>query len=185
MLYEVIHPSHHTNAILWLSTSFIIAKCDLYTVVCKVLTGLAQNKFLWKNLATCRIQIGEHCARSGNQVLALQSLELDITQYWVCSSFFGFSNELRDVGHQCPGSLWAYQVGQDPSDSKANWLHVDIHLPVLLSFIWGIFIDSSKIIDNFLEVLNFNWLFLNSTGSSVTNCRFFPDIVVHYTPALL
>ena len=34
------------------------------------------------------------------------------------------------------GSFRAYiVVGQDPSDSKSNWLHVDIHLPVLQSFI--------------------------------------------------
>ena len=26
----------------------------------------------------------------------------------------------------CPGTFWAYIVGQDPSDSKSNRLHVDI-----------------------------------------------------------
>ena len=29
-------------------------------------------------------------------------------------------------GEQCPGSFWAIIVGQDPSDSKLNRLHVDI-----------------------------------------------------------
>ena len=33
--------------------------------------------------------------------------------------------------------------------------------------------NSSRMIGNVPPVLNFNrWLFLNSTGSSVTNCRF-------------
>ena len=27
---------------------------------------------------------------------------------------------------QCPGSFGTYVVGQGPSDSKSNWLHVDI-----------------------------------------------------------
>ena len=29
--------------------------------------------------------------------------------------------------------VWAYRVGQDPSDSKSNRLHVDTHLPVSLN----------------------------------------------------
>ena len=26
----------------------------------------------------------------------------------------------------CLGRLWAYRVGQDPSDSKSSWLHIHI-----------------------------------------------------------
>ena len=39
--------------------------------------------------------------------------------------------------YQCPGSLWAYIVGQDLSDSKSNQLHVDISRFCFYSF-WGI-----------------------------------------------
>ena len=44
-------------------------------------------------------------------------------------------NVLHD---QCPKSFWVIIVNQDPSDSKSNRLHVR-HLPVLHSFIGGIF----------------------------------------------
>ena len=45
-------------------------------------------------------------------------------------------------------------VGQDPSDSRSNRLHVVIF--------WFCFhsLDSSKMISEFPEVFNFNWLFL-------------------------
>ena len=50
-------------------------------------------------------------------------------------------------------------VGQDPSDSKSNRLHVEI-----LRFCFHTFdvfsIESSKMIGKFPEVLNFNQLFL-------------------------
>ena len=51
--------------------------------------------------------------------------------------------------------IYIYIFGQHPSDSKPNWLHIDIHLPVYPS------IDSSKMIRNPPEALmNFNQLFL-------------------------
>ena len=51
-------------------------------------------------------------------------------------------------------------VGQDPSDSKSNWLHVHIFPVLLYSFeVWSI--DSSKMIGKFLEVLNFNRFICN------------------------
>ena len=46
-------------------------------------------------------------------------------------------------------------VSQDPSDSKSNWLHVDIFRFWLYSFkIYSI--DPSKMIGKFPEVSNFN-----------------------------
>ena len=50
-------------------------------------------------------------------------------------------------------------VGQDPSDSKSNWLHVH-HLPVLLYSLEVYSIHSSKMICDSPEVSNFDWLFL-------------------------
>ena len=56
---------------------------------------------------------------------------------------------------KCPGSFWAYIVGQDRSDSKSNRLHVDIFQFYFHSFeVYSI--DSSKMISNFSEVSNFN-----------------------------
>ena len=57
-------------------------------------------------------------------------------------------------------SFLAYRVGQFPSDSKSNRLVTCSHLPVLLNSFEVNFIDSSKMIGNSLEVLNFNRLFL-------------------------
>jgi hypothetical protein len=51
-------------------------------------------------------------------------------------------------------------VGQDPSDSKSSWSHVDI-LHVLLFSFEEYSICSSKITGNSHEVSNFNRLFLN------------------------
>ena len=49
-------------------------------------------------------------------------------------------------------------VGQDPSDSKSNRLHVGIYQFCFHSFeIYSI--DSSKLSDNSPKVSNFNWLF--------------------------
>ena len=46
------------------------------------------------------------------------------------------------LDHWCPGSFWAHRVGQDPSDSKSNRLHVDIVRFCFHSF--GVYsIDSS------------------------------------------
>ena len=50
-------------------------------------------------------------------------------------------------------------VGRDPSDSKSNWLHVGIFRFCFPSFeVYSI--ESSKMISNSPEVLNFNRLFL-------------------------
>ena len=51
-------------------------------------------------------------------------------------------------------------VGQDPSDSKSNRLHVDIFRFCFHSFEVYSSIDSSKTIGNSPEVSNFNRLFL-------------------------
>ena len=75
----------------------------------------------------------------------------------------------------------AYIVGQDPSDSKPNRLHVhifqfcSIHLRYILAQIpleWSI---------NLMESWTSTIYFSNSTGSSATNRRFFPDIGQHVT----
>ena len=68
----------------------------------------------------------------------------------------------RDDGgeaNQCPGSFWAYRVGQDPSDSKSNRIHVDI-FRICFHSCEVYSIDSSNVIGKFPEVLNFNRLFL-------------------------
>ena len=50
-------------------------------------------------------------------------------------------------------------IGQDPSVSKSNQLHVDIfRFFFYLSQVYSI--DSSRMMGNFPEVLNFNRLFL-------------------------
>ena len=66
-------------------------------------------------------------------------------------------------------------VGQDPSDSKSNRLHVGIFQFGFHSFeVYST--ESFKKIGNPLEVSNFNRLFLNrSTGSCVNNRRFIPS----------
>ena len=52
-------------------------------------------------------------------------------------------------------------VSQDPSDSKSNRLHVQ-HLPVSLSSSKTYSTKSSKTINKFPKVLNFNQLFLET-----------------------
>jgi hypothetical protein len=57
-----------------------------------------------------------------------------------------------------PGKLLGI-VNQDPSDSKSNRLDVDIFQFCFHSFeVYSI--DSSKMMGNFVEVSNFNQLFL-------------------------
>jgi hypothetical protein len=51
-------------------------------------------------------------------------------------------------------------VGQDPSDSKSNRLHVDIFWVFFHSFEVYIFLDSSKMVSNYHDASNFNRLFL-------------------------
>jgi hypothetical protein len=67
---------------------------------------------------------------------------------------------------QCLGSFWAYSVGQAPSDSKPNRLHVDIFRICFYSFEVYSFIHSSKMVGNYPGVLNFNRLFLKLNWSS-------------------
>ena len=75
-------------------------------------------------------------------------------------------------------SFWAYRVVQDPSDSKSNWLHVDIfRFCCFHSFEVYSSIDSSKMIGDYSKVPNFNRLLMQlSTGSSATSGRFSPFI---------
>jgi hypothetical protein len=70
-------------------------------------------------------------------------------------------------------------LGSQPTMSKNlpdHWLHVDIFWCCFHSFEIYSSIYSFQIIGNYPEFSNFNWLFPNSTGSSVTNRRFSPDI---------
>jgi hypothetical protein len=69
-------------------------------------------------------------------------------------------------------------VGQDPSDSKSNQLHVETFQFCFHSF-ETYFVDSSRMIGNSLEVLmNFNQLFPKLNYFICTNRRFFLDIVL-------
>ena len=56
--------------------------------------------------------------------------------------------------------VFGHIVGQDPSDSKSNRFHVDIFSFCFHSFKVYSIIDFCKTIGKFLEVSNFNWLFL-------------------------
>ena len=96
-------------------------------------------------------------------------------------SHFGDSiSWLRAFPHQCSGRFLGI-TGWDPSVCLSNWLHVDI---LRFSFIklgnilwlplkWSVI---------FLKVWTSAGCFSNSTGSSVTNCRFSPIIAPHTRP---
>ena len=77
---------------------------------------------------------------------------LDSREFW-------FSSDIGISAWEVFGHI--YRVGQDPSDSKSNWLHVDI----IFRFCFDSFevyscIDSSRMMGNSPEVLTFNRLFL-------------------------
>jgi hypothetical protein len=60
---------------------------------------------------------------------------------------------------QCLGRFLGIS-DEDPSVSKSKQLHVDCFQFIVVKI--GVYsIDFSKAIRTFLEVLNFNWLFLN------------------------
>ena len=63
---------------------------------------------------------------------------------------------------ECPGSVWAYIVGQDSCDSKSNRLHVDENFRFCFHSFEEAYssIYSSKMIGDSPEVSIFNWLFL-------------------------
>ena len=93
-----------------------------------------------------------------------------------------FTLHIYIVANQCPQSFWSYIVcDQDPSDSKSNQLHIDIFRRFCFYSFEVYSTDSSKLLSKFLEVLNFNRLYLsNSTVSSATNRRFFLDIAAGF-----
>ena len=71
--------------------------------------------------------------------------------------------ETSNGGNQCPGSFWAYIVGQGPSDSESNWLHVDIIFQLCFHSFEEVYssTDSSKMMGNSPpEVSTFKRLFL-------------------------
>jgi len=65
----------------------------------------------------------------------------------------------NDMWEACTGKFLGI-VGQDPSDSKSNWSHVDIFRVSFNSFEINS-IDSSKMIGNSDEVSNFNRYYFN------------------------
>ena len=72
-----------------------------------------------------------------------------------------------------------YIVGQDPRDSKSSRLHVDIFRFRFHSFEVYFYIDSSKMIGNaIVKPRTSTGYFSKSTGSSVTNRGFSPNIDV-------
>ena len=72
------------------------------------------------------------------------------------------------------GDFWAGSV-EILVFASQNRLHVHI-LQFFFIKLGYILQNSSEMIGNFPAVLNFNWLFSHSTGSSVTTCRFSPII---------
>ena len=69
-------------------------------------------------------------------------------------------------------------TGWDPSVCKSNWLHVDILRVsfIKVGYILWIPLECTVI---FLRSWTSTGYFSNSTGSFVTNCRFFPIIAPH------
>ena len=63
------------------------------------------------------------------------------------------------MGGHTAHEVFGHVVGQDPSDSNFNCLHIDI-FPVLLYSFKVYSTESSKMIGNSPKVLYFNWLFL-------------------------
>ena len=77
-------------------------------------------------------------------------------------------------------------VGQDPSDSKSNRLHVDIFGFCLYSFEVYSSINSFKMFGNSPQVANFNrLLFLELNQLSTTNRRSSPDLGPHTLKSIL
>ena len=75
------------------------------------------------------------------------------------NSFSIDHNEWRKQGKkQCPWKILGI-IGQDPTVSKSNWLHVDI-FRFFLYYLEAYSIDSSKMTSKFPKVLNFDQLFL-------------------------
>ena len=58
------------------------------------------------------------------------------------------------------GEILGISTGWDPSVCKSNWLHVDILRFFFIKLGYILYIDSSKLIGNFLAVFNFNRLYL-------------------------
>ena len=70
----------------------------------------------------------------------------------------GVSHNNFVVSTLVPGKFLGI-VSQDPSDSKSNWLHVDIFWFCFYSFEVYL-IDSFRMMSRSLKVSNFNWLLL-------------------------
>ena len=66
-------------------------------------------------------------------------------------------------------------VYQYPSDSKSNWLHVDV-FQFCLFYLRYILLIPPKRLENFLKSWTSTVYFSYSTGSSATNRQFFPNI---------
>ena len=74
-----------------------------------------------------------------------------------------------------PGEFWAEPVEILMVASPTGYMLTSSGFPLLK---WIYSIDSSKMTGDFPAVLNFTGYFSNSTGSSVTNCRFSPIIAL-------
>ena len=72
---------------------------------------------------------------------------------FVC--FLNWAHRTSPLYSPVPGKFLGIVVGQDPSDSKSNWLHVDIVRFCCFHSFEVYSIDFSKMIGKFPEVLNF------------------------------
>ena len=104
--------------------------------------------------------------------LSIESKRKGIS-YGCCCCLFGYMLTLPLLLlhlNQCLGKFWAYRVGRHPSNSQSNCFRIwCFHLCEVCS------IDSSKMMDKFPISWTSTGYFLNSTGSSATNRRFFPS----------
>jgi hypothetical protein len=119
-----------------LSTSEILRRTDqsfpsLQAKVASTTAGCIaghKNHFIRvKTLSKCKVRDG-FCASVCDK---FRSSSFEESVFLI--TFFEVENVSVEGLFQCQGSFWALGiVGQDPSDSTSNWLHVDIIFRVLL-----------------------------------------------------
>ena len=119
----------------------------------RLLYVIATTLFLY-SFFSCHSQFDLHCtiARNLHRTMLIERHVTFHFVIWTARKRHSLHEFLRAV----PGKFLGI-VGQDPSDSKSNRLHVDIFRFCFHSFeVYSI--DSSKMIGNSPEVSNFNRL---------------------------
>ena len=87
---------------------------------------------------------------------------------------YGFINTWRAITpNHCPRTFLDI-IGRDPSVSKSN-----MYMLTSSGFL-DYSLDSSKMIGDFYEVFNFNWLFVNSTSSCETKVNMIFSVIWYF-----